>query len=103
MATFTPLLDILADVPDPRRAEGKIYKLPFVLLFSILAIVSGSDSYRGIVTFIDPSSLGVKSLTIAADNLEGGCTLSLAATLVDDRSARTSTTHRRSRSTMMVP
>ncbi|MGC8527233.1 hypothetical protein [Acidiphilium sp.] len=32
MATFTPLLDILADVPDPRRAEGKLYKLPFVLL-----------------------------------------------------------------------
>ncbi|SIR43486.1 MULTISPECIES: ISAs1 family transposase [Acidiphilium] len=53
MATFTPLLDILADVPDPRRAEGKLYKLPHVLLFSILAIVSGSDSYRGIVTFID--------------------------------------------------
>jgi len=53
MAAFTPLLDILADVPDPRRAEGKLYKLPYVLLFSILAIVSGSDSYRGVVTFID--------------------------------------------------
>jgi len=53
MATFTPLLDILADVPDPRRAQGKLYKLPHVLLISILAIVSGSDSYRGIVTFID--------------------------------------------------
>ncbi len=51
----------------------------------------------------DPSSLGVKPLTIAADNLEGGCALRPAATLVDDRSARTSTTHRRSRSTMMVP
>lgn len=53
MATFTRLLDILTDVPDPRRAEGKLYKLPYVLLFSILAIVSGSDSYRGIVTFVD--------------------------------------------------
>ena len=53
MATFTRLLDILTDVPDPRRAEGKLYKLPHVLLFSILAIVSGGSSYRGIVTFID--------------------------------------------------
>ncbi len=53
MATFTRLLDILTDVSDPRRAEGKLYKLPHVLLFSILAIVSGSSSYRGIVTFID--------------------------------------------------
>lgn len=53
MATFGPLLDILAEVPDPRRAEGKLYKLPHLLLFSILAIVSGSNSYRGIVTFID--------------------------------------------------
>ncbi len=53
VAAFSPLLDILADVPDPRRAEGKLYKLPYVLLFSILAIVSGCNSYRGIVTFID--------------------------------------------------
>ncbi len=53
MAAFSSLLDLLADVPDPRRAEGKLYKLPHVLLFSILAIVAGCNSYRGIVTFID--------------------------------------------------
>jgi len=53
VAAFSPLLDVLADIPDPRRAEGKLYKLPYVLLFSILAIVSGCNSYRGIVTFID--------------------------------------------------
>jgi len=53
VATFSPLLDLLAEVHDPRRAEGKLYKLPYVLLFSILAIVSGCNSYRGIVTFID--------------------------------------------------
>jgi len=28
VAAFSPLLDVLADVPDPRRAEGKLYKLP---------------------------------------------------------------------------
>ena len=53
MAAFSPLLDILAQVPDPRRAEGKLYTLPHVLLFSVLAIISGCNSYRGIVTFID--------------------------------------------------
>ncbi len=53
MAAFSPLLDVLAEVPDPRRAEGNLYKLPYVLLFSILAIVSGCNSYRGIVTFVD--------------------------------------------------
>jgi len=53
VAAFSPLLDVLAEVPDPRRAEGRLYKLPHVLLFSVLAIVTGCNSYRGIVTFID--------------------------------------------------
>jgi len=53
VAAFSPLLDVLADVPDPRRAQGQLYKLPHVLLFAILAIVTGCNSYRGIVTFID--------------------------------------------------
>ena len=61
MAAFSPLLDMLADVPGPRRAQGQLYRLPHVLLFAILAIVTGCNSYRGverrrspdIVTFID--------------------------------------------------
>jgi hypothetical protein len=53
VTALSPLLDVLADVADPRRAEGKLYKLPHVLLFSILAIVTGCNSYRGIATFID--------------------------------------------------
>ena len=53
MAAFSSLLEVLADIPDPRRAEGKLYQLRHVLLFSILAIVTGCNSYRGIVTFID--------------------------------------------------
>ncbi len=52
MAVFSPLLDVLANVPDPRRAQGQLYKLPHVLLFAILAIVTGCNSYRGVVTFI---------------------------------------------------
>lgn len=52
MESFNGLLDLLKQVPDPRRAEGQLYKLPYVLLFSILAVVTGANSYRGIVTFI---------------------------------------------------
>jgi hypothetical protein len=49
---FERFLSLLETIPDPRRAEGKLYKLPHVLLFSILAIVTGANSYRGIRTFI---------------------------------------------------
>ena len=53
MVAFSPLLGLLTEVPDPRRGQGQLYKLPHVLLFSILAIVTGCNSYRGVVTFID--------------------------------------------------
>ena len=33
---FTHLLAMLCDIADPRRAEGKLYGLPHVFLFSIL-------------------------------------------------------------------
>jgi len=52
VAAFSPLLDVLAEVPDPRRAQGQLYKLAYLLLFAILAIVTGCNSYRGVVTFI---------------------------------------------------
>src|ERR1700719_738068 len=52
MRSFDQLLGLLSNIPDPRRAEGKLYKLQHVLLFSILAIVTGGNSYRSIVTFI---------------------------------------------------
>ena len=52
MKSFERFLSLLATIPDPRRAEGKLYQLPHILLFSILAVVSGANSYRGICTFI---------------------------------------------------
>jgi len=52
LKSFERFLSLLTTIHDPRRAEGKLYKLPYVLLFSILAIVSGANSYRGICTFI---------------------------------------------------
>ena len=50
---FVHLLELLADIEDPRRAEGKLYKLPHVLLFSILAVMAGANSYRGIHSFVE--------------------------------------------------
>jgi hypothetical protein len=52
LKSFEPLLSLLATIPDPRRAEGKLYQLPHVLLFSIFAMVSGANSYRGVRTYV---------------------------------------------------
>jgi hypothetical protein len=43
VAVFGSLLDLLAEVPDPRRPQGKLYSLPHVLPFAILAIVTGGN------------------------------------------------------------
>ena len=52
MRPFDQFLDVLGEIPDPRRAEGKLYKLPHVLLFAVLAVVTGGNSFRSIETFI---------------------------------------------------
>jgi predicted nucleotidyltransferase len=46
------LLEILQTIPDKRRSQGKQYDLAHLILFSILAIASGADSYRKIDIFI---------------------------------------------------
>jgi hypothetical protein len=52
MDMFSYFLAILSEIEDHRRAEGKLYTLSHILLFSILAIASGANSYRGVHTFI---------------------------------------------------
>jgi len=47
------LASCLADIPDRRRAEGKMYGQVGVILFSIIAMLSGARSYRQIHTLID--------------------------------------------------
>ena len=46
------LLDCLAKIVDHRRNEGKRYSLKYVLLFSVLAVLSGATSYRKIQRFM---------------------------------------------------
>ena len=57
MAPFSNLLAALGDVPDPRRAQGKRYPLPYLLMFTVLALLSGARSYRGVITFLEQRRL----------------------------------------------
>jgi len=52
MAPFSHLLTALEGIKDPRRGQGKRYKLPHLLLFCILGILSGAKSYSSIQIFI---------------------------------------------------
>ena len=49
MVPFAPLLSALEQIPDPRRAQGRRYPLPHLLLLSVLAVLAGATSYRGIL------------------------------------------------------
>ena len=40
------LLEVLRSIPDHRRREGKRFDLATVLLYAILAVVAGANSYR---------------------------------------------------------
>jgi hypothetical protein len=53
MVPFGRLLAALSEVPDPRRAEGKRYPLAPLLLFTVLALLSGATSYRRITVFLE--------------------------------------------------
>lgn len=49
---MSPLKQSLLSIPDHRRAQGRLFDLPHLLLFSILAVMSGANSYRRIHQFI---------------------------------------------------
>lgn len=46
------LLTIFHEIPDHRRAQGRMYDLPHLLFFTVLAVLSGADSYRSVHSFI---------------------------------------------------
>lgn len=53
MKPFAALLDLIAQIEDPRRAEGKMYRLPHVVLFALLAVLAGANSLRTLEAFMD--------------------------------------------------
>ena len=46
-------LELLSQIKDPRRAQGKKWQLGPVLLATILAILSGATSYRKVHGFTE--------------------------------------------------
>jgi len=47
------MLDIIQQIKDFRRSQGRRYELRYIILFSILAILSNAKSYRDIATFVE--------------------------------------------------
>jgi hypothetical protein len=47
------LITVFEGIKDHRRKEGQRYQLSFILLFSVLAIVGNSNSYRQIQEYIN--------------------------------------------------
>ena len=45
------LMDILAEVPDPRKEKGKRHPLPAILALGIVATLSGAKSYAAIAEY----------------------------------------------------
>jgi hypothetical protein len=52
MEPFSDFLEVLKQIDDPRRAEGKLYDVAHVLLFTIFAMLAGANSYRQAHAFI---------------------------------------------------
>ena len=46
------LVNHLSNIPDVRRGQGMKYDLGSILLFSIMAVLSGATSYRKIERYI---------------------------------------------------
>jgi len=57
-------LDLLSQIPDPRRAQGKKWQLGPVMLATILAILSGATSYRKVHRFRNSPAASQPSLWV---------------------------------------
>jgi hypothetical protein len=51
MATPLSLLDVLAQLPDPRSRHGRRHPLPAILSLTVLALLTGAKSYQAIAQF----------------------------------------------------
>jgi hypothetical protein len=56
------LLSLLANIPDHRDRQGREYRLEYVLLFSILALLSNAKGYTDIERFITAHFEKLKSI-----------------------------------------
>jgi hypothetical protein len=51
MSASLSLLEVLAEVPDPRSRHGRRHPLPAILSLTVLAMLSGAQSYQAIAQF----------------------------------------------------
>src|SRR6476620_2580504 len=51
MSAPLPLLEVLAQIPDPRNPKGVRYPLPAVLALAVLALLTGAKSYCAVAQF----------------------------------------------------
>ncbi len=47
------MITMIQQIKDPRRKQGKRFELHYILLLSIIAMLSNAKSYRDIATFIE--------------------------------------------------
>ena len=101
------ILTFLDDLKDHRRAQGRRYEINYVILFSIMAILSNAKSYRQISSFIkthfelfrqdfkikwkkSPAYTTVRNIIKGVDPLEiEACFRAYSQSLVDDASQTT--------------
>ena len=51
------LLEFFKTIPDKRKARGKLFELEYILLFSVLAVLSGATSYVSIADWIEAKKI----------------------------------------------
>ena len=51
MVARLSLLDVLAEIPDPRSRHGRRHPLTAILGLAVLAMLSGAKSYQAIAQF----------------------------------------------------
>jgi len=47
------LLELLSDLEDPRRSQGRMHELPFILITTIMSIMNGANSFYAIRDFLE--------------------------------------------------
>ncbi len=93
----------LDDLKDHRRSQGRRYELNFIVLFSIMAILSNAKSYRQIASFIEthynllksqfslrwlkpPAYTTIRNIIKGVDQQEiEACFRAYSQSLIDDR------------------
>ncbi len=47
------LLELLSELEDPRRSQGRMHNLSFILITSIMALMNGAVSFYAIRDFLE--------------------------------------------------